>query len=103
MEHDFIGFSFDGIHSSKLNILRVSEGDRYEEERRGYSCPRADQDTRKHTATEVVGAEQELRRWGLSNQLGVRGVWVVRSQHTGEHRDQHEYAREYGGNYYAFS
>ena len=32
MEHDFIGFSFDGIHSSKLNILRVSEGDRYEEE-----------------------------------------------------------------------
>ena len=28
---DFTGFTFDGIHSSQLNIVRVSEGDRYEE------------------------------------------------------------------------
>lgn len=32
MSKDFIGFSFDNIHSSTLNILRVSDGDRYEEE-----------------------------------------------------------------------
>ena len=31
MQRDFVGFSFDGIHSSELGILRVSEGDRYEE------------------------------------------------------------------------
>ena len=31
MRNDFMGFSFDGIHSSSLNIIRVSEGDRYEE------------------------------------------------------------------------
>ena len=31
MNTDFIGFSFDGIHSSDLNILRVSNGDRYNE------------------------------------------------------------------------
>lgn len=31
MRNDFIGFSFDGIHSSSLNIIRVSEGDKYEE------------------------------------------------------------------------
>lgn len=31
MRGDFIGFTFDGIHSSKLNIVRISEGDRYEE------------------------------------------------------------------------
>lgn len=31
MWSDFIGFSFDGVHSSKLNILRVSDGDRYNE------------------------------------------------------------------------
>lgn len=31
MEKDFYGFSFDGIHSSSLNILRVSDGDRYQE------------------------------------------------------------------------
>ena len=29
---DFIGFSFDGVHSSDLGIIRVSGGDRYEEE-----------------------------------------------------------------------
>lgn len=29
---DFTGFSFDGIHTSELGILRVSDGDRYEEE-----------------------------------------------------------------------
>lgn len=28
---DFVGFSFDHIHSSKLGILRTSEGDNYEE------------------------------------------------------------------------
>ena len=28
---DFIGFTFDGIHSSELGIVRVSGGDRYEE------------------------------------------------------------------------
>lgn len=28
---DFIGFTFNGIHSSTLNIVRVSEGDRYNE------------------------------------------------------------------------
>jgi len=32
MKGDFIGFSFDGIHSSRLNIVRVSDGDRYDEE-----------------------------------------------------------------------
>lgn len=31
MRNDFIGFSFDGIHSSSLNIIRVSDGNRYEE------------------------------------------------------------------------
>lgn len=31
MEKDFYGFSFNGIHSSSLNILRVSDGDRYQE------------------------------------------------------------------------
>ena len=31
MRGDFTGFSFDGIHSSDLNIVRVSEGDRYKE------------------------------------------------------------------------
>ena len=31
MNTDFIGFSFDGIHSNDLNILRVSDGDRYSE------------------------------------------------------------------------
>lgn len=29
---DFTGFTFDGIHSSELNIYRVSDGDRYDEE-----------------------------------------------------------------------
>lgn len=28
---DFVGFSFDHVHSSKLGILRTSEGDNYEE------------------------------------------------------------------------
>ena len=28
---DFIGFTFDGVHSSELGIVRVSGGDRYEE------------------------------------------------------------------------
>ena len=32
MWSDFIGFSFDGVHSSELNILRVSDGDRYNED-----------------------------------------------------------------------
>lgn len=32
MMNDFIGFSFDGIHSSSLNILRVATNDRYQEE-----------------------------------------------------------------------
>ena len=31
MEKDFYGFAFDGIHSSSLNIVRVSDGDRYQE------------------------------------------------------------------------
>lgn len=31
MWSDFIGFTFDGVHSSELNILRVSNGDRYNE------------------------------------------------------------------------
>lgn len=31
MWSDFIGFTFDGVHSSELNILRVSDGDRYSE------------------------------------------------------------------------
>lgn len=29
---DFIGFTFDGIHSDDLGIVRVSDGDRYKEE-----------------------------------------------------------------------
>ena len=29
---DFTGFTFDGIHTSELNIYRVSDGDRYDEE-----------------------------------------------------------------------
>lgn len=32
MRGDFTGFSFNGIHSSSLNIIRVSDGDRYKEE-----------------------------------------------------------------------
>lgn len=32
MKGDFTGFSFDGIHCSELGIVRVSGGDRYEEE-----------------------------------------------------------------------
>ena len=31
MKGDFIGFSFDGHHTSELNIVRVSSGDRYKE------------------------------------------------------------------------
>lgn len=31
MKGDFLGFSFDNIHSSDLNIIRVSNGDRYDE------------------------------------------------------------------------
>ena len=31
LKGDFIGFTFDGIHSSELGIVRVSGGDRYEE------------------------------------------------------------------------
>ena len=31
MSTDFTGFSFDGIHSSRLGIVRVSGGDRYDE------------------------------------------------------------------------
>lgn len=31
MNGDFLGFSFDGIHSSRLGITRVSDGDRYDE------------------------------------------------------------------------
>lgn len=31
MKGDFLGFSFDGIHSSRLGITRVSDGDRYNE------------------------------------------------------------------------
>ena len=32
MRGDFTGFSFDGVHCSKLGITHVSTGDRYEEE-----------------------------------------------------------------------
>lgn len=32
MKGDFLGFSFDNIHSSNLNIVRVSDGDRYTED-----------------------------------------------------------------------
>lgn len=32
MKGDFTGFSFDGIHSSQLNIVHVSSSDRYNEE-----------------------------------------------------------------------
>ena len=32
MWSDFTGFTFDGVHSDELNILRVSDGDRYNEE-----------------------------------------------------------------------
>ena len=32
MKGDFMGFSFNGIHSSQLGITRVSDGDRYEEQ-----------------------------------------------------------------------
>ena len=32
MKGDFTGFSFDGVHSSELNLYRVSDGDRYEEQ-----------------------------------------------------------------------
>ena len=32
MRGDFTGFSFDGHHTSDLNIVRVSNGDRYKEE-----------------------------------------------------------------------
>lgn len=32
MKGDYLGFSFDGHHSSSLNIVRVSDGDRYKEE-----------------------------------------------------------------------
>ena len=31
MKGDYLGFSFDGHHSSSLNIVRVSDGDRYKE------------------------------------------------------------------------
>lgn len=31
-QRDFVGFSFNGVHSSDLGILRVSDGDRYTEE-----------------------------------------------------------------------
>lgn len=31
MKGDFLGFTFDGVHSSRLGITRVSEGDRYNE------------------------------------------------------------------------
>ena len=31
MEGDFLGFSFNGIHSDTLNITRVSDGDRYKD------------------------------------------------------------------------
>jgi hypothetical protein len=29
---DFIGFTFGGIHSSKLGLVRVSDGSRYNED-----------------------------------------------------------------------
>ena len=32
MKGDFTGFSFDGVHSSQLNIVHVSSSDRYDEE-----------------------------------------------------------------------
>lgn len=32
MKQDFVGFSFDGIHSSDLNLLRIASGDRYDED-----------------------------------------------------------------------
>jgi len=32
MKGDFTGFSFDGIHCSTLNLVRVANGDRYDEE-----------------------------------------------------------------------
>lgn len=32
MKGDFTGFSFDGVHTSELNLYRVSDGDRYEEQ-----------------------------------------------------------------------
>ena len=31
LDGDFIGFSFDGVHSSDLGVLRVSDGSRYNE------------------------------------------------------------------------
>lgn len=31
MKGEFLGFTFNGVHSSNLNILRVSGGDRYQE------------------------------------------------------------------------
>jgi hypothetical protein len=31
LKGDFLGFTFDGIHSSKLGIVRVSDGSRYNE------------------------------------------------------------------------
>lgn len=31
LKGDFIGFQFDGIHSSELGIIRVSDGSRYSE------------------------------------------------------------------------
>lgn len=50
MKGDFTGFSFDGIHCSELNIVRVSEGDRYEEE----LFPELDNRT-----NEIIGADGE--------------------------------------------
>ena len=32
MKGDFTGFTFDGVHSSELGIIRVSDSDRYVEE-----------------------------------------------------------------------
>ena len=32
MKGDFLGFSFDGIHSSQLGITYVSSSDRYDED-----------------------------------------------------------------------
>ena len=32
MKGDFLGFSFDGIHCSKLGITHVSSSDRYDED-----------------------------------------------------------------------
>ena len=31
LDRDFIGFSFDDVHSSDLGVLRVSDGSRYNE------------------------------------------------------------------------